>query len=297
MKVYVQPQPHQSRGLARIGDAVARYVPAGVDVVTDDAQAELIVLHVIGRIGHVTRRIAQLKAEGRRYAIIQYALRSTKASHTRDWAPLWRDAAAVWCSYDLAAALEVDGFGAHDIRGMPFYYAPYGADDTIFTPQVQPHPRPFLACTTGFSWMTESVREVALAAQVRGGKVFHLGPDLGREWLTCAMNIDDQTLATYYRQCQWVSGLRRTEGFEMPAVEGLLCGARPILFDVPHYTHWYGSLARYVPERAFRADIVTDLIYVFGLRVPTVTTAERADAVKRFHWPTLVGQFWKQVLA
>ena len=262
MKVYVRPQEHQSRGLARIGDAVVRYAPAGVDVVTDYAQAELVVLHVIGRIGHVTRQIAQLTADGRRYALIQYALRSTKARHTREWAPIWRGATAVWCSYDLVAAMDEDGFGAADIMGMPFYHAPYGADDTIFTPQASKHPRPFQVCTTGFSWMTESVREVALASQVWGGTVFHLGPDMGRAWVTCAMNIDDQTLATYYRQCEWVSGLRRTEGFEMPAVEGLLCGARPVLFDAPHYTHWYGSLARYVPERALRADIVTDLVRV-----------------------------------
>jgi hypothetical protein len=298
MKVYVTPPVHQSVGVSRIAEALARYAPTGIDITHNRSEAELIVIHVLGRVGSLSRETAELLAEGRRYALIQYTLRSTQKPHTSHWWPVWQQAKTIWCTYDLRAKMAEDKLDPSSIQALPHYYAPYGADHNIFTLQLPAHPRPFLLCTTGFSWMTESVREVATAASRHGGKVFHLGPELNRDYITCAMGIDDQTLATYYRQCQWVSGLRRTEGFELPAVEGLLCGARPILYDCPHYTHWYGPHAEYVPQYELREDILQHLTGFFSRKkLRKVTRAERDKAVKKFHWPTLVEGFWKQVLA
>src|SRR5207253_7002977 len=114
--------------------------------------------------------------------------------------------------------------------------------------------------------------------------------------VACYSGLSDIQLATLYAQCHYVSGLRRIEGFELPAAEGLLCGARPILFDRDHYRNWYGSLAEYITE-SDRPGVVAQLVDLFGRQVRTVTADERNEAVRRFHWPTILNGFWERCLA
>ena len=91
----------------------------------------------------------------------------------------------------------------------------------------------------------ECKNEILLAAEGLGKKVFQLGSGENTDTITYSNNADDKTLAKYYSQCEFVSGLRRIEGFELPVIEGLLCGARPICFDIPDYRHWFDKLGFY----------------------------------------------------
>lgn len=291
MNVYVTPPEVTSRSLRRVADALVRYAPPGITVVAHRQQADFLVLHAIGRLAHLQREIADLVAQGQRYAIVQYVLRSTLQPHSGPWLPVWQGAAVVWSYLDLRQALAEDGIQA---PYWAFYHAPLGVDATMFRPPV-PRPRPYVVGTSGQSWLTESVRECVLAARLVRRPAFHLGMPLRDGAVVCATNLSDADLADRYGQCAWMSGLRRIEGFELPAAEGLLCGARPILFRRSHYVQWYGDIGDFI-EETDRHGVIEQLVDLFKTGGRPISAEERALAVQRFNWPRIVGDFWARCL-
>lgn len=291
MKVYLTP-PQPSRGLQRIADALVRYAPSGTEFVTDLHAADTVILYAIGRNDAMVEKAHSITMRGQRYAVIQVCLRSTMKPHTCHWWPLWRDAAVVWSYYDLNAAIEVDGGDTDGLR-WNFYHAPLGADAEVFRVDGNEEERTFVIATSGVSRLSESVRECWLAADAVDGNIVHLGP-LRREGVLSVNNISDAQWADRLVQCQFVSGLRRTEGFELPAVEGLLCGARPIVFDTPDY-HWnYGPHAEYLHEGS-RQEVVDQLVELFKRGARPVTAEEKEQAVERFNWETIVKGFYERL--
>ena len=88
----------------------------------------------------------------------------------------------------------------------------------------------------------------------------------------------------------------------MPAAEGLLCGARPLMLDREHYRQWFEPWAEFVPETdpATLTDAIVEIFRsdagAFRFTMRTVTDAERAAAAEVFNWENLVGDFWSLVL-
>ena len=294
----------KSHSLRRVASALRQYALPDIEVVASEDDADLVVLHVIGRCEQVTGYARELKARERNYAVIQYCVRSTQKPDTFYWTGtsnrfgLWDSARVVWSYYDLNVLMEEDHNGFSFQPGVEFYHAPLGAHSSVFFDRCNLNgSRPYLAMTHGQSWLTEGVREVVLATQYLKEYAFHLGPQVYRgERLKHAYNIDDEALATVYSQCQYVCPLRRIEGFELPAVEGLFCGARPILYDRPHYRQWYGNLAEYVEERP-RPEVLEQLIQLFQKPYRRVTLQEIEEARYRFHWPRIITGFWERCLA
>lgn len=283
----------KSPSLRRVATALEVYQPAPHHIVKTEEEADLVVLHVIGRCEQVLEHARQLKSAGKRYAVIQYCLRSTQRPDTKDWLELWRYAKVVWSYYDLPALCYQDGNKA----AFNFYYAPLGANPAQFYDRLQMNgSRPYLAMTHGQSWLTEGVREVVWATRHLGKKALHLGQTLHRGMdVDCLVNIDDTQLSHAYSQTQYICPLRRIEGFELPAAEGVLCGARPVLFDKPHYRAWYKNLAEYIPE-GNREQTVRELVEVFSRPYRKVTNLEILDARQRFSWPPIINHFWERAL-
>jgi glycosyltransferase involved in cell wall biosynthesis len=161
---------------------------------------------------------------------------------------------------------------------------------------VLPNQKEWAIATSGFSWLTESVRECALAVQAVGGRVLHVGPEMDRPWVDCVQDVSDLELAAYYRGSAYVSGLRRIEGFELPAAEGLVCGARPICFYKAHYKDWYGDWAEYVDEGP-RPMVQDELTRLLSGPYRHVTDAERQAACARFDWAKLVPTFYGRMVS
>lgn len=288
MRVYLTP-PQPSRGLQRIADALVRYAPPDTEIVTDLHAADTVILYAIGRNDAMVEKAHSITMRGQRYAVIQVCLRSTMKPHTRHWRQLWHDAAVVWSYYDLNQAIADDN-GACGLDN--FYHAPLGADAEVFIadPAVK---KLFTVATSGVSRLQESVRECVLAAKEVNGSVFHIGAQSSWEDIRVFSNgCTDNELAASYQQCEFVSGLRRTEGFELPAVEGLLCGARPILFRTPDYLRWYEPWGEFI-EETDRQGVVDQLVELFKRGARPVTATERAEAVMRFNWETIIGGFYE----
>lgn len=301
MKVYLEPHS-ESRGLLRVRDALLRYMPEGIEIVKEQGECDLAILHVFGRHTSTQKTVQWLKDHGKKYAIIQYCLRSTMRPDTKDWIEMWKGAKLVWSYYDLPALCSRDGMLYGGMREFPFYHAPLGVDAGIFYPRhIDAHydsgeVERFVITTCSQHALTEGVKECVVAAKRVGRKVFHLGHDLRRgDDVVCISGISDQDLSWYYSHSDFVSGLRRVEGFELPAAEGLLCGARPILYDQPHYRHWYDGLATFIPEVS--REEVTDILKRQFIQGPApVSRDEIEEAKKRFDWPTIITGFWGRVL-
>jgi hypothetical protein len=289
MKIYLTP-PQPSRGLQRIADALTWCKPADAEIVTETDYADFVIIYAIGRRNGLERQIANIKEQGQRYAIVQCCLRSTMQPHTKAWRDIWHDAEVVWSYYDLNAAIDDDG-GACGLDN--FYHAPLGADASVFT-SVYSEAREFIITTSGESRLSESVRECWLAAEAISAKAIHLGPLKPPKHVTPITNISDDEVAKCYSRCQFVSALRRTEGFELPGIEGLLCGARPICFDTPDYRRWYEPFAEFI-EEGTRQQVVDQLVALFRKGARPITAEERAVAVERFNWETIIGGFYERI--
>ena len=271
-------------------DALERYAPDDVEIVEYRNDADLVVMHVIGRQDKTTGKARLLLENNQRYAMIQYCVRNTLRPHTSTWLPLWRDATLVWSYYDLEAWCAAD-WTPFDFS---FYHAPLGVDSETFWPREEE--RKFIIGTSGHSAVIEGVREAAFATKRVGGTMFHLGRELNRgSDIVCQEGMDDNALADILSQCKFVAGLRRTEGFELMAAEGLMCGARPICFDRSHYRQWYAQWAEFIPEGS-RDEVIDNLEALFREGVRPVTDEERRAAADLFDWQRVVEGFWKGCL-
>lgn len=282
MKVYLKPPKVASPSLVRVTNALTRFKPDNVEITDNKKEADLTIIHVIGRQDQVSEQ-----AVGK-YAVIQYALRSTLRPKVHGWLNLWGNAQLVWSYYDLPELCREDKV----IADFDFYHSPLGVDESFERLNVS---KRYIVATTGQSYLTESVRECIFAARELGLSVFHLGEDVKRENVVCKTGITDYELASVYSQCEFVSGLRRVEGFELPAAEGLVCGARPILFDQPHYRQWYEGLGVFIPE-APRDEVIKSLTDLFKVGPVPISNAEIQEAKRRFNWQSIIKGFWERLL-
>jgi hypothetical protein len=286
-----------SRGIRRVADALVRYKPTHVQIVDAEEEAELQIVHMVGN----GQRQRWHDDPPRPYAVVQYCLRTTELPNTRDWLTVWSRAKSVWSYYDLFHLCLVDN--AWDWAGghrdpFNFYHAPLGTDSTTFRPS-QPARKNYLIGTSGFIAETEGIREAHAACQRLNRMQLHLGPNLEiGDDITYIRDVPDGVLADFWSRCSFVAGLRRCEGFELPAVEGLLCGSRAIVFDAPHYRRWFEEHAEYVPETdaATPELLVEALVEVMSKPVRPVTPAERTRITQKFDWSKLVAGFWEAIL-
>lgn len=303
MKVYAKSPAHLSRAMFRVDEALAKYAPPEIELVDCQADADFVVIPVIGY--PETLEAAQgCIARGQGYAMIQYCLRTTQKPSTLDWLHLWQMADCVWSYYDIVKLINEDDPELDQDQRIPFYYAPLGVDEEFTKPYLNTH-RSIGAMTSGYvsAPSAEAIEEVAVAAGRCGLTVTHIGPfpegmtgdtSPGRFW-RFLFAISDQELADAYRAAKWVSGLRHGEGFELPVLEGLCCGARPILFDRPEMRYWYGDHAVFVPE-CHGIELVERLEQIMSQPPAPVTKDERNAILHRFDWQPIVKGFWSYVL-
>lgn len=284
MRVYVENFLPDS-AITRIADALKKYLPHEDELVNGKDDADFVVVCAYGHRRSMKYYTERLLAQNKKYAMIQLSIRSTPNPRTYEWLPIWKKAELVWSYYNLPELCKEDGNSAN----FNFYYAPLGVDSEVF--KETKSERNFLIASTGSGrrWNKECKNEIHLAASGLGRKIFQLGTGENTDTITYSNNMDDATLAKYYSQCEFVSGLRRVEGFELPVIEGLLCGAKPICFDRTHYRHWFDKLAEFIPEDG---NISQNIRKIFNTRVNSVSNQEKEYVKTHFNWKTIAGGFW-----
>jgi len=299
MHVHFLPPIVRSRALTRIERSLIKYAPPNITAIASAEEADLVIVPIVGRRDQIRHIVNKFRQRKQRYVMAQYVLRSTQRPITHEWIDIWNRAHFVWSYYDLPAWCEEDQCPP-DFR---FYRSPLGVEDIFHAVPFTPvHDRPALILSSGRSWLTESVRECVRAAERVNKIAWHLGTNFefdpflrNNPGLRIWSDVSDEELITIYQGVQYVSGLRRIEGFELPAAEGLLCGARPVMFDKPHYRDWFGSLAEYIPE-INRDTELQDLIHLFEQPYRPVTLTEIDEARVRFAWEPIATQFWQRCI-
>lgn len=291
MRVFIGPRQGLSRGITRVTDALVKHAPSYIKFVDSDQNADLVLIHAIG-YAQTAMTVERLQARSQTYGLIQYFLRTTERPLVRGWLPLWEKAHVLWSYLNLKSLTEEEG--RNPWPTVNFYHAPLGVDPEIFQPLGNQQKR-YKIFTSGSIAHTETVAEAALATERVNGLQCHLGPEmfLGPH-VRCYTGINDERLAYEYTMSEFVSGLRRKEGFELPVIEGLLCGARPIVYDQPHYRDWYNEFAEFIPEGSFD-EVVDSLTHLFTEGPRPVTEAERQSVAQYFDWKKIISEFWRQV--
>ena len=288
MKVFVDPPRTMSQAMFRVANALKSFAPREIEIVRRRELADLQVMHVIG-----IDAVDYAASWNKHYAVLQYCVET--GGNIDTWHPLWFNADLVWSYYKL-----------DDLVGYErFYFAPLGVDGRIFYSNGRP--RTTGVFTSGYvsGEVAEAIEEMTVAADRLNMSVTHLGPvpvvgeDLHpmptpSRWRSL-VGISDKELAGEYAQSLWVSGLRHVEGFELPAVEGLACGARPIVFDRPDMRQWYYGHAEFVPESTGE-DLVDHLMKILSKPPEPVTPGERALVLARFSWEKFAEGFWMRLL-
>jgi len=277
MRVHVEPAFTMSQAMFRVARQLVRYAPSHVKFTQHKNAADFHVLHAIGADA--------LEVDEPDFAAIQYCMKTAGGSLPA-WQDWWSRSRVVWSYYGLDTP--------------KLYHAPLGVDgDTFVWSESR---RDVGIVTTGYvsGPDAEAIEEVALAASMCGLTTVHLGPDTiqGMEvaptgW-TNVNGITDDELAHLYGRARWVSGLRHVEGFELPVLEGLVCGARPIVFDRPEMREWYDGHAMFIPECSGE-ELVNIIGSVLICPPPPVTEDERREVLEKFNWETIVNNFWKAV--
>jgi hypothetical protein len=273
-----------SIAMHRFNRELRRHAPAGVEFVGKPDSADLQVLDVVG--------MGSLEfLRHRDYVLLQHCFLTTEDPGDRSrgafWHPLFRDARLVVSFYDLPALLGVADF--------PFHRTPLGVDGRTFYDRRRTT-RPACVLTTGHDPNGEAIRECREAARRIDQPMIHVGApfDFMGDGCLVVSGVSDDEMARLYSEARYVSGLRRGEGFELPVIEGLACGARPICFDRPVYRDWFEDFAVFVPEAepAELIDALTDVLH----RPPVpVSLAERDRVLDRFSWRRIAEEFWRAV--
>jgi hypothetical protein len=271
-----------SWGIARVAFQLAKFAPPQITAASDPDAADLLVLHVMGRRDHMLHWAKEMLANGKKYAVIQYVLQSSRNPDPKDWQELWKNAVCVWSYYDL-----------HAYMGDNFYHAPLAADPAKFFPQPDV-PKKYLVGTNGADYARECVGELRLAAWRAGGKTVHMGQKLNDDPnVDYFKDITDEEIARLYNACWYWGALRRKDGFELPCVEALFCGVRPIVFDTPNYHQWFDGLAEFVPELDSE-KLTMKLERLFKNGTNLLSPAEVAEANERFNWQRIITGFWQR---
>lgn len=277
----------------RIANALTRYKSENVTIVGTIAEADTVVLYVIG--ADTQQTVADLKLVNKKYIIVQCCLKGTALS-IPSWVEIWKSASLVWSYYDLSE------YGLDN-----FYHAPLGIDD-VFKPEVGDvldSERDIAIVSSGFmAYPSEAIEEVANAALRLGQRVVHVGPKhisgmnsrSEKSWE--AVQPDDRELAKIYSRSRFVSGLRFMEGFEMPVIEGLSCGAIPIVFDRPETRQWFSDFSYLIPECSGR-ELEDILVGIMNTSVssnwyhsPNAIETARNGV---FNWKNIVEGFWSRI--
>jgi len=279
MIVYFDPG-FDSMGIGRIVTQMQKYLPEGNMVAGDPDSTELTVIHVIGRRDHVLNRAKRILSMGGQYAICQYVLESSRNPNPEDWREIWDGAKVVFSYYNLPT--------------KNLYHAPLAADPNIFYKEEQQ--KKYVVGSNGYDFKNECIGEVQLATWNVGGRGVHVGLNFNSNPIVdYYTNIPDDKVREIYNSCEHWSALRRKDGFEMIAVEAMLCGIRPIMFDTPNYRQWFNDLVDFIPERG--VDETSGNIKHILKHGPRDLSTTEINAVKNiFSWEKTMKGFWERCL-
>ena len=286
-KIFFPLDPNWGLVMQRITLDIQRFAPPEFEFVDSHEKADIVFWHVIG-----PRKIPNDKP----YVMLFHCFgrdRGETALNTL-WNPSFKNALMVYGYYPLHKFLKEE-----DMKEINYVRRPWGVDPELFykEPSI---PKKFTCLATGYVSKTESILELYRACEKVGGKLLHIGGPIEDEvgilnpmYYQRVHNITDHQMREAYNSCKWTSALRRIEGYELPALEGFLCGSQPICFDIPDfYKHWFGDFATFVPHSS--EETVTNELAKLFQTDPLISDKKVKEVTDKFNVEKLSMEFWHE---
>jgi hypothetical protein len=285
MKIFVETFRFD-HAMYRIRTAIKKHLPRGYEYVETKEEADLIVVIAYNHKSTIRRYIEWVLANKKKYILLQLNLKNTNDPNASGWLPLWESAEQVWSYFDLMKACEEEGI---DPNLFKFYHSPLGVDSTVFKEVPSKRIFKIAGSGNGRGWSKECKNEIIQATEGTDWKIFNLGFGEDTDRFIHSNDMPDEELVKYYSQCEFVSGLRRLEGFELPIIEGILCGARPICFNTPNFRQWFDGIAEFIPEDRNTSEHLRKL---FEKGARPVSEDEKAYVRAKFDWQMILRLLW-----
>lgn len=183
---------------------------------------------------------------------------------------------------------DIIGYEGDNVFETPWGFEP----ETFF---LDPQKKRYKILCTGYMAHAEGIDSCYDAVIATKGLLCHVGGRLrgitGPAGYVRYEGVKDYIMRSLYAKSEYVSGMRREGGFELPTIEGYACGAQPIVFNLPTMRKYYSDFALFVPL-VNRLDLYMELRKIFE-RPANVSPDERI--LSRFHWETIMNKVWSRV--
>lgn len=253
--------------LWRVREQIKATAPEWVEIVENEHDADVQIVLAIGASG-IPERVAAMPT-----IILQLCYKTAHGGSVEFWDDIWSKSLMVGSYFDLKAP--------------NFVRFPMGYDPEVFYRPENEVKKKYGAIVFGDVDGDEEISSVVRAF----GTVAHIsGTDLGfGPGYVNYNNIPDNRLRQIYHRSKYCIGLRRTEGFEMPIVEGAACGCIPITFDLECYRHWFNDFAWFIsPDE----DVTNQLKWINSADVGHVPDMKH---VRKFEQNTAWKPFWDKL--
>lgn len=179
-------------------------------------------------------------------------------------------------------------------EGPNIFETPWGFDPETF--YFSRSCKVFKILCTGYMADAEAIDACMDACAKLRVKLCHVGGrlkmNLAVRWYARYEGVSDHRMRQLYSASEFVSGMRREGGFELPVIEGYACGCQPIVFNHPTMRKYYQDFALFTAKESRRplAERLTNIMRVHSNIEPN------PEVLKRFHWGYLMNKIWERIL-
>lgn len=275
MIIYEYMHPDWGYAFKRISSALKRFAPSNIIWTSNPDAADIHFIHVVGG-----GDLPYIK-DTSKTVMFQHCYHTACAS--------WIDYPSYWEQCKLVVSFH--NLPTYTSKKFNFYGMPWGVDGEVFK-LIDVGERNKKLFTTGHVADTECIDKLHEACKRINVDMFHTGHNLNLGSSYRYLNfMDDPAFVRMLNSVQYVGAMRLIEGFEMTAVEGLFCGARPIIPECSTYD-WYREHAHTINTQQ---DIVEQIVSVISSSPEPINDEEMNLIRKRFDWKNLVPELFSTI--
>jgi hypothetical protein len=274
MKIKEVFNPDFGKAFYRISQAFHQHTPDNIEWVEEGEDFQLI--HAVGEGEYEYAKKQDLS----KLIIIAHCILTTKTT-VQQWEEIWKEAKLVISFHPINTYTE---------EKINFIRSPWGAEPDLFPAQNKD--RRLKVFMTGHVAETECLDKVFEACKITENVAAHTGEDFhwAAPWYKYFPYFEQKDFATMLNIAQYISCLRKVEGFEMMGIEGAMTGAVPIVPNEPTYDY-YKDFGIFLD---MKKDVTKQLIDIFGSTYYPLTKS-KIDYVRReFSWEKICKRIYKR---
>lgn len=274
MKLYEYTNPTWGMAFKRISSAFHEHSPESIEWVDNIEDSDAQLIHIVGRGEY------DLAKSVKNPIIVQHCYYTAEA-HALDYPSIWKNALLTTSFHPLDTYTE---------KKFNFLRIPWGAEPSIFN---RNHAWKTRACfVTGHIAETESIDKIMEACHNANYTLFHTGENFkfNSPLYYHLPYLNDSQYSNILRKSKFVFGLRNIEGFEMACVEGLMCGATPVVPKLPTYS-FYDGFANFID---MSGNIVEQIENILCNSLEIESDENKVNDV--FSWNSICSKLFGEIL-